>query len=154
MRFTRGDLPEPPPKGWDQLGIHPSYRTEFHPPSEITKLCRAAGVSPGDNNWNAKGFKACVDRKGRRVILPVGLDPKLERALLEHEGPHTWGVAHDDSGRNWMRRGKPVGPLTVDEAMQMRADAEAAMRYAQGDANAFAREAAARAPAVNPFSGK
>lgn len=109
--FKRGDLPEPPPKGWDQLPVHPSYTVREVEASQVDPMCRAAGVGQGD--YAHGRFNACVDTRGRQVILPLGMDPEKDRATRAHEYPHTWGATHGTRHKGWFGPdGKPLQPLT------------------------------------------
>jgi hypothetical protein len=125
--FKRGDLPEPPPAGWDQLGLHPGYTLRMVPPADVDRLCREAGVSQGD--YGRGRFGACVDLHGKQVILPEGMDPEKDAATKAHEFSHTWGATHGNRHRGWFGAdGKPLQPLTPEMVRLMRSMAEGEVR--------------------------
>lgn len=124
--FRRGDLPEEPPAGWDQLGFHPSYRVKRYPTvaeldAEVVR--RGLGATREYNDRLARG---AVDPKAFEVLLPAQgvFDPELEREIERHEGPHTWGLVHDKNGRRWLTRdGQIAKPLTDRDVQRMRMQA-------------------------------
>lgn len=132
--FRRGDMPEPPPEGWDRLGLHPGYTVKRMPTlAEVDRYCRANHVSANDA-YIQHDIEACVIPKLREVVLPasgVFKDPAKEKAVETHEYLHTWDAKHHD-GKGWFGPDdKPLPPLSASLASMMRSMAESQIRLAQ-----------------------
>jgi len=150
--IRRGDLPEPPPKGWDQLGIHPAWTLKELHPLEVRKACAAAGTSAGAKNYTSTHATACADVNGKVIYIPDGMDPQKRAAMIAHEGAHAWGLSHGDTGKGWFVRGSntPAQPISEAQARMMLAMAKSQNVFAQQQPPV----APAQAGAGNIFRGR
>ena len=149
MGFRRADLPEPAPAGWADLGLKPGYEVlTVKTEAESDALCRAGGVSASDQ-FNKHRIASCVIPRRRQVILHdvSADDPVKMQALEDHEFPHTWGLVHKPSGREWLNPdGSPARPLAQAQVQMLRAMANASVLP-----NPATRQASAL-PAASPRS--
>lgn len=118
--FRRGDLPEPPPKGWERLGLHPAWTVQtVNGKYEADRVCRANGACT-DYAYSKQIITSCAVPSKRLVILGRPQD-------AAHEYAHTWGLEHRN-GRGWYTPdGKKAQPLSEWKAQLMVALAKGAL---------------------------
>lgn len=122
--FGRRPVVVPPPPGWDKLGLKPGFTVrEFDDVKALQRFCRENGapVEPAKRAGDAYAMACTVGNLGL-VAMPSrrAWPSEAERQdMLKHEGPHTWGLIHDDGRESWAYRdGTPAGPLS-DAAVKM-----------------------------------
>lgn len=112
VRIQRGDMPEPPPPDVAGKGMAPGYHLVRLPSREaVDKLCREWGVDPADD-YNRRLLVACVIPGLKAVVMPAEglLEPKRDKAVLEHEYAHTWDYRHKSGGRDWVKANALMTP--------------------------------------------
>lgn len=120
---------EPPPAGWEKLGMHPAYTLrEFDDIQALGEFCRAVGAThTGAAKRAGEPYTmACVDVDGKVVAVPTKKawpSRKEIEAVKPHEFAHTWGLIHTgDASTDWVfRDGSPAFPLSDRQVEMMRA---------------------------------
>lgn len=102
--FSRGDMPEAPPKDFANLPLPQGWTIKrFDTISDLDAYARKAGVSAADA-WNPHTIESAVDLPNRQVLLMKEgyFDPDKEAAIERHEiGGHANGLEHAPDGKGW-----------------------------------------------------
>jgi hypothetical protein len=140
IRVRRGDLPEPPPPGWEQLGMKPGYTLARMSPADVDALCRQYATQGTAQHWNPYRVESCVIPSLHEVVMPTEgtWDKARDEATQAHEFVHSWGLTHPGARSvDWVQfNGVRPAPMTPDVAarmisaakMQAAAQAENALR--------------------------
>lgn len=130
--FERPKVVHPPPKGWEQLGLHPAWTERtFDDLGALWAFCREHGGLEAPKRAGQAYTMACAAEGPRVVALPSGKawPNKGEIAALKpHEYAHTWGLTHSGAkSDSWVfRDGSAAFPLSDQQIRMMRGMAEKA----------------------------
>lgn len=138
--FGRPPAAEPPPKGWEQLGIKPGTTVKtFRDPTELDRWCEEQLRRPAHLYEPRARYGECFVPATQTLAMldadpKVSPDPKAWQERQAHGGAHSWGLVHPRGDHEWIypdgRKPEEMTPARAELMLSM-ARAEQQRQLAQ-----------------------